>query len=105
VPYVTPAREAIDQHPYAELLTAGRKSLGSCQLGDSMEARPKQFRQHFRPRALPLKQREELGKREMQFGRRRRVIERHSQTERNIASYRAGEDAANSKYAVATAST
>ena len=36
--------EELDERPHALLLAAARKSLGSCQLGDTMEARPKQFR-------------------------------------------------------------
>jgi hypothetical protein len=36
--------EELDERPHALFLTAARKSLGSCQLGDTMEARPKQFR-------------------------------------------------------------
>jgi len=36
--------EELDEHPHALFLTAARKSLGSCQLGDTMEACPKQFR-------------------------------------------------------------
>ncbi len=36
--------EELDERPHALFLTAGRKSLGSCQLGDAMEARPEQFR-------------------------------------------------------------
>jgi hypothetical protein len=36
--------EELDESPHALFLTAARKSLGSRQLGDTMEARPKQFR-------------------------------------------------------------
>jgi hypothetical protein len=36
--------EELDEHPHALFLTAARKSPGSCELGDTMEARPKQFR-------------------------------------------------------------
>ena len=36
--------EELDERPHALFPTAARKSLGSCQLGDTMEARPKQFR-------------------------------------------------------------
>jgi len=36
--------EEFDEYPHALLLTAARKSLSSRQFGDSMEARPKQFR-------------------------------------------------------------
>ena len=36
--------EELDERPHALFLAAARKSLGSCQLGDTMEARPKQFR-------------------------------------------------------------
>ena len=39
--------EELDERPHALFLTAARKSLGSCQLGDAMEARPKQFRYHL----------------------------------------------------------
>jgi hypothetical protein len=37
-------REELDDRPHALLLAARRKSLGPCQLGDTMEAPPKQFR-------------------------------------------------------------
>ena len=36
--------EELDERPHPLFLAAGRESLGSCQLGDTMEARPKQFR-------------------------------------------------------------
>jgi hypothetical protein len=36
--------EELDERPHALFLTAARKSLGSCELGDTMEAAPKQFR-------------------------------------------------------------
>jgi hypothetical protein len=34
----------LDERPHTVFLAAARKSFGSCELGDSMEARPKQFR-------------------------------------------------------------
>ena len=46
--------EELDERPHALFLTAVRKSPGSCQLGDAMEARPKQFRYNIWLRALPL---------------------------------------------------
>ena len=67
-------REEPDEPPHALFLADGRESLGSCQLGNTMEARPKQFRYNLWLRALPLKQLQELGKRESQL-RRSRVIE------------------------------
>src|ERR1700722_5450065 len=48
--------EQLDERSYALLLTAVRKSLGSCQLGDTVEARPKQFRNELCLLALSLKQ-------------------------------------------------
>src|SRR5258705_9253272 len=66
-PLICRESEAVDERPHALFLTAAWKSLGSCQLGDAMEARPKQFRSNLRSRALPLKQLEELGKRESQL--------------------------------------
>src|SRR5260370_5586213 len=54
--------EELDEGPHALFLTAARKSLGSCQFGDTMEARPKQFRYNLWLRVLPLKQLQELGK-------------------------------------------
>ncbi len=36
--------EALDECPYALFVTAARKSLGSCELGDTVKAGPKQFR-------------------------------------------------------------
>jgi hypothetical protein len=36
--------EELDERPHALFLTAARKSLGSCELGDTVKARPKQFR-------------------------------------------------------------
>jgi len=36
--------EELNERPRAHFLAAGRKAPGSCQLGDTMEARPKQFR-------------------------------------------------------------
>src|SRR5262250_489633 len=59
--------EELDERPHALFLTAARKSLGSCQLGDTMEARPKQFRYDLWLRALPLKQLQDLGKCESQL--------------------------------------
>ena len=46
-----------------------------------MEARPKQFRYNLWLRALPVKQLEELGKRESHLRRSRRVIEWYAQAE------------------------
>lgn len=74
--------EELDERPHALFLTAARKSLGSCELGDTMEGRPKQFRYNLRLRALPLKQLPELGKRETQLRRSSRVIEWYAQAER-----------------------
>jgi hypothetical protein len=36
--------EELDEGPQALFLIDARKSLGSCQLGDTMDALPKQFR-------------------------------------------------------------
>ena len=36
--------EELDERLHARFLTAARKSLGFCVLGDTMEARPKQLR-------------------------------------------------------------
>ena len=74
--------EELDERPHALFLAAGRESLSSCQLGDTMKARPKQFRYNLWPRALPLKQLHKLGKREMQLRRSSRVIEWNAQAER-----------------------
>src|SRR5690348_18401446 len=74
--------EELDEGPHALFLTAARKSLGSCQLGDPMEARPKQFRYNLRLRALSLKQLHELRKCEMQLRRSSRVIEWNAQAQR-----------------------
>ncbi len=74
--------EEPDERPLALFLTAARKSLGSRQLGDSMEARPKQFRENLWLRALPLKQFQELGERESQLRGSSRVIEWYAQAER-----------------------
>src|ERR1700757_1917416 len=72
----------LDERPHALFLTAGGKSPGSCQLGDTMEARPKQFRQKLWLRALPLKQLQELGKCVSQLRGSSRVIEWYDQAER-----------------------
>src|ERR1700721_3034006 len=74
--------EELDERPHALFLTAARKSPGSCELGDTVKARPKQFRQNLRLRALPLKQLQELGKRESQLRRSGRVTEWYAQAER-----------------------
>src|SRR5262244_4335478 len=74
--------EELDEGPHALFLTGARKSLRSCQFGDTMEARPKQFRYNLWLRALPLKQLQELGKREKQLRRSSRVIEWYAQAER-----------------------
>src|ERR1700756_345426 len=74
--------EELDECPHALFLTAARKSFGSCQLGDTMETRPKQFRYNLWLRALALKQLQELGKCESQLRRSSRVIERYAQAER-----------------------
>src|ERR1700689_1410027 len=47
-----------------------------------MEARPKQFRYNLWLRAPPLKQLQQLGKRESQLRRSSRVIEGYAQAER-----------------------
>ncbi len=36
--------EEIDKPPHARFLTAGREALRSCEVGDTMETRPEQFR-------------------------------------------------------------
>ena len=46
-PLVPMKSEELDQNPHALFLTVARKSLGSCQPGDTMEARPKQFRRNL----------------------------------------------------------
>jgi hypothetical protein len=46
--------EELEERLHALFLTAARQSPGSCQLGDTMEARPKQFRQNLGLRTLPL---------------------------------------------------
>lgn len=75
-------RKELDEGPHTHFLSAGRKSLGSCQLGDTMETRPKQLRYNLWLRTLALKQLKELGKRESQLDRSIRVIEGHAETER-----------------------
>jgi hypothetical protein len=44
VPFHLGKSEELDERPHALLLTAWRKSLRPCQLGDTMETRPEQFR-------------------------------------------------------------
>ena len=39
--------EELNERPHALFLTATRKSLGPCELGDTMKARPKQFRHYL----------------------------------------------------------
>src|SRR4051812_41395716 len=48
--------EELHERPHALFLTAGRKSLGSCKLGDAVETRPKQLRENLWLRVLPLEQ-------------------------------------------------
>jgi hypothetical protein len=43
VPFIFWESEELDERPHAPFLTDARKSPGFCQLGDTMEARPKQF--------------------------------------------------------------
>ena len=74
--------EELDERPHALFLTAERKSLRSCQLGDTMEARPKQFRYNLWLGALAPKQLQELGKPEPQLRRSSRLIEWYAQAER-----------------------
>src|ERR1700733_3850275 len=42
VPFSSWESEELDEHPHALFLTAARKSLGSCELGDPGKARPTQ---------------------------------------------------------------
>jgi hypothetical protein len=44
MPFHLGKSEELDEFSHALLLTAARKSLGSCELGDTVKARPKQFR-------------------------------------------------------------
>src|SRR5215470_14578907 len=81
-PFICSESEELDERPHVLFLTAARKALGSCQLGDTMEARPKQFRYNLWLRSLPLKQLQELGKRESQLRWSSRLIEWYAQAER-----------------------
>ena len=74
--------EELHEGPHARFLTAGRKSLGSCKFGDAVETRPKQLRENLWLRTLPLKQLQDLGKRESQFWRSSRVTEWYAHAER-----------------------
>src|SRR5215470_15624741 len=81
-PFICSESEELDERPHVLFLTAARKSLGSCQLGDTMKARPKQFRYNLWLRDLALKQLQELGKRESQLRWSCRLIEWYAQAGR-----------------------
>jgi hypothetical protein len=98
-------REGLDDLAHALFWTAARKALGSCELGDTVKARPKQFRYNLRLRALPLKQLPALGKLKCNSGGVAASANGTLRLCKNITSNSPGEDAAKSRYAAATDST
>jgi len=66
--------EDLNERPDALFLTLTRESLSSRQLGDSVEAGPKEFRHNLRLRAPLLEQFEELRESEAHFRRSRTVV-------------------------------